>query len=403
MRISKHKFILNSVYNVIANLIPTILLQLIALPLIAKYYTVSQYGIVLTLMSIANIIIQVFGVGVNNTRIIMHSKFKNLGVSENYNRIFWTLSLVMIPLTVFILFMFNIHTDTIFLPLFIIYIILGFMNLYLTSEYNINSNFNLVMKSNIFLAIGYGIGLIIFWRTKQWINILLIGMLFTVIFELKTTNFWKMKVGKSILWKETWSKVLTISASSVIISVITYADRLFLYPILGSKEVAIYYTASLFGKLIGMGLGPISSVLLSNFSNTETISKRFFWRTNILNFVICLLFFLFSLVVSRPIMDVLYPKMSNTITNYINFANLAAILTASAGLIQPMILKFCPIKWQMWIQIVHVMIYFSFCLAGIYMGGLLGFCIANVIVAGIKIMMLCAVGNKYITNNNKII
>ena len=389
-------FLKNSVYNIFANSIPMLSLQLIILPLIAKNYTVGQYGTILTIISIANVIIQIFGIGINNTRVIMNSFYMDKKITENYNKMFKIMVIIIVPVISLILLIFKIKISYVLFILLNIYIILGFLNLYLSSEYNINMDFLLLMKSNLCLTLGYAIGIFIFLFVNQWLLILTIGMLFTVIYELQTTYFWRERKKSSDYWNKTFNKVATISISSAMISIITYADRLFLFPILGANAVATYFAASLFGKIIGMGIGPVSNVLLSTFSSTDIISKKMFWKTNIINFLICIIFFAISIPTAYPIISMLYPSLSDEISVFINLANLAAILNTSAGMIQPMILKFCPIKWQLNIQIIHVFLYFGLSILGVNISGLLGFCIANVVIAIFKIILLCLIGNFYI-------
>ncbi|MEJ4244369.1 hypothetical protein SJ782_14620 [Enterococcus faecium] len=391
-------FLKNSVYNIFANSIPMLFLQLIILPLIAKNYTVGQYGTILTIISIANVIIQIFGIGINNTRVIMNSFYMDKKITENYNKMFKIMVIIIVPVISLILLIFKIKISYVLFILLNIYIILGFLNLYLSSEYNINMDFLLLMKSNLCLTLGYAIGIFIFLFVNQWLLILTIGMLFTVIYELQTTYFWRERKKSSDYWNKTFNKVATISISSAMISIITYADRLFLFPILGANAVATYFAASLFGKIIGMGIGPVSNVLLSTFSSTDIISKKMFWKTNIINFLICIIFFAISIPTAYPIISMLYPSLSDEISVFINLANLAAILNTSAGMIQPMILKFCPIKWQLNIQIIHVFLYFGLSILGVNISGLLGFCIANVVIAIFKIILLCLIGNFYIVS-----
>lgn len=96
-------FLKNSVYNIFANSIPMLFLQLIILPLIAKNYTVGQYGTILTIISIANVIIQIFGIGINNTRVIMNSFYMDKKITENYNKMFKIMVIIIVPVISLIL------------------------------------------------------------------------------------------------------------------------------------------------------------------------------------------------------------------------------------------------------------------------------------------------------------
>lgn len=389
---NKKKIFVNTLYNILGSILPIVFLQLIVYPILSRKLDISTYGKVIALIGFCMLVIQVSGIGINNARIIMAKEYEDNKMEGDFNLLSIYIMIINVFITVLILILVNDRFFSWNNLLALLYIELGFLNLYLSSEFNISLKFNKILKGNIFLIIGYLIGLLLFFLFNLWSLIFFMGMSFIVMFDLKNTDYWKSGFQKTPLFKESLKKVLVISFSSLMISVVTYADRLFLYPLLGSSMVAIYYTASQFGKLISMGLGPISSVILSFFSKKNQMSLKHFWQFNSINFSFCIIFYLISLFLAKPVIGILYPTLSNEIVDYMNIANLAAILTGSSSLVQPIILKFCPVKWQMYIQITHIICYFSLGIVFTNSWGLLGFCYANVIAALFRLILLCVVG-----------
>lgn len=386
------KLIYNSGLNIIASILPVLVLQVVVYPLISRTISVNDYGIFLTIIGLAMLMIQVSGTGINNTRIIMNEEYEEQNIKGDFNFIAVICLILNIFIYLFIINVLHIELSIVNLIGTFLYIQLGFINIYLSAEFSILLDFKNVLKSNIFLVLGYFIGLLFFFINHQWSVIFLIGMFCSVAYQLVKTLYWKIGFKRTNLFNKSIKKVLIISFSSLILSLITYADRVFLYPILGATNVAIYYTSAQFGKLIGMGLTPISSVLLSYFSKNKNMDSKKFSQYICINFLFSLIFYIISLFLAEPIINILYPKMTSEILNYINIANLASIMTASSSLIQPIILKFSPTSWQIYIQVVNIVVYFGLALLFVGKWGLLGFCYSNVISAFIRIIILICIG-----------
>lgn len=390
--LSKKKIYLDFVFNIIASMLPIIFLQLIIYPFIAKYLSVESYGIVLILISAINIITQISGIGINNTRIIKQVEYRK----ESLNGDFRVLSIILIVLNTIIcliaFYLIDANITLIDLFLLILLVQVGFFKTYLTSEYSINKNFKGILISNLYLLGGYILGSIFFLFIKNWIFIFLLGNGISLIYILNTTEIWKEKGGVSSYFKETTLSIFTISFSSLLINLVTYADRLILFPLLGASQVAIYYTASIFGKILALGLSPISSVLLSYFSKDFVMNNKKFWKMNIVNFSLCILFFIIAYFISEPIIKILYPDLYFSVCGLIHIANLTAIVNAATILLQPTILRFCKLKWQIYIQIIHLIMYITFSILVVPKYGILGFAYISLGIALVKLILLLIVG-----------
>ncbi len=398
---SKKKFYLDFIFNIIASMLPIIFLQLITYPFMAKYLSVESYGIALILISAINIITQISGIGINNARIIKQEEYKKIAVNGDFR----ILSIILIILNIMIclisFYLIDSNISLINILLLIILVEFGFLKTYFTAEYSVNKDFKKILISNLYLLGGYILGSIIFLFTKNWVFIFLLGNGISLMYIFKTTKIWKEKGGVSPYFKETSLSIFTISFSSLLINLVTYADRLILFPLLGASQVAIYYTASIFGKILAMGLSPISSVLLSYFSKDFVMNNKKFWKMNSINFILCFLFFIVAYFISEPIIKILYPDLYLKVSGLIHIANLTAIVYAATILIQPTILRFCKLKWQIYIQIIHLIMYVVLSILFVPKYGILGFAYISLGIALIKLVLLLIIGTMSFKNDFK--
>lgn len=78
------------------------------------------------------------------------------------------------------------------------------------------------------------------------------------------------------MFKGTLIESTTLFIAGLISRLINYADKLLIYPVLGGEEVAVYYAASIIGKMISMLISPISNVVLSYLAKIEKKKDNIF-------------------------------------------------------------------------------------------------------------------------------
>lgn len=387
------------IFNIVGSIIPIVFLQLIIQPVMAKYLSTEIYGVALTIIGINNIIVQVSGVGINNTRILKQEFYDENNIKGDFNIILSILLIITIIVSFIWIKIVDKTINNISMFYLILLISMGLLKTYLSSEYNIKKTYKKVVYSNILLVIGYIIGLALFIKTNNWILIFLVGMLLSAVYILKTTDIIKEGFKITHNFKDTFKSALTISLSSLLISLVNYADRIILLPLVGPSQVAVYYTASTFGKVLAMGLSPVSSVLLSYFSKDKFMQNKKFWKMNLINFSLCVLFYIVSLFISEPIIEILYPSIFLEAKPFIKIANITAIINASAILIQPMILKFCDLNWQVYIQIIHLITYCVLSMIFVPKYGMIGFAYISLFISIIKTSILLLIGTASFRKN----
>ena len=85
MKQRKKKIVADFGINIIASGILTIMLQIVIYPLLASRYSDLEYGTILTIMGIMNIIIVTLGNSLNNVRLIQNKEYLDKNVTGDFN------------------------------------------------------------------------------------------------------------------------------------------------------------------------------------------------------------------------------------------------------------------------------------------------------------------------------
>lgn len=383
-------------FNILASLISTGVLQFIVYPSFAKIFHVSLYGQLLTIVGIVNAISLSFGNILNNTRLIQNSEYEEENISGDFNVILSVVNIIGFMIIIIVgnmLFSFSVTINF----LLGIYTILLIIKSYLIVAYRLILDFKLNLYNNIFTVFGYLIGIYITGKTLLWPLTFILGELISIIFLFYTTDLIKEPFKLTKLFKKTKNKYIILILTGLIGNSLVYLDRLIIYPLLGGVAVSIYTVASLFGKTLGIVLGPISGVLLGYYSKSDfNMTKKTFWFLNFSTIILSILFFGFAMGVGPWFTEILYPSLIEEAKPYMFYANLVAVIGAASNMIQPAVLKFAPTQWQFVKEVTFGIIYV---VLGIVLGteyGLIGFCIAGIIANLFKTIFLLAVGSKYI-------
>ena len=65
--------------NILASGIVTCVLQILIYPMLGQNFNIMDYGLLLTIMGVVNIIASAFGNSLNNTRLLKNNLYKNPG------------------------------------------------------------------------------------------------------------------------------------------------------------------------------------------------------------------------------------------------------------------------------------------------------------------------------------
>ncbi len=394
------KFIKDSFFNIIAIALPIISLQLIILPTASSHMTQSAYGYVLTLISLSTIVSFPLGSVLNNIRLLFDKTYADEGLEGDFNIMLFA-SLVINTVFIFIAvkLFYPINNLIDFLAI-IIFSSLNLLRGYLMVDYRLKLNYQNVLINNILMTIGYFLGLLIYLKTDFWQAIYLSGNFFGLVHLLLTTTLLKEAFARTKLFLTTVSKSGQLYIASILMAVTKYVDRLLIFPLLGSSTVTTYYIATLSGKMIGMVVSPFTSVLLSYLVKIERIQKRQFAKLLLILVGISISAFLIVLLVSQPLLKMLYPKWFLAAMKLVPVMTAVAVIDSVSTVINPLIMRFMSIKWQPIISAINVLLYFSFIYIGFTVSGIFGFCLGVLAASVFRLIFLVVILNKgYFSNS----
>lgn len=373
--------------NIIASLIFTIATQLLAFPYLSRIMSGEEYGLLLTVMGIVNVVGVSLGNPLNNTRILLNSEYERQNLNGDYNLIFVFCVVINIIFVGFISTMILKEFNTIVIGCIIISVLMLF-RAYYSASYRIVINYKKNLYSSVFGLLGYILGIVVTHFTGLWVFTFILGELFACIYIYFTANIVHDKFQVTSLFKKSTKKYLLIMSAAILATMMTYMDRFFIYPVLGAEQVSIYNVASFLGKTAGIVMIPITGVLLTYYAKEATLTISQFYKRMGLFTLISLMFYLTILLIGIPITRVLYPTLVEDAIPIFSIANLATAIFILGNTIQPTLLRFCSAKWQPFIQGIYVILYLFIGYIGMKSNGLIGFCYAVVIVNIVKIIIM---------------
>lgn len=370
----RKKIISDVVLSLMSSVIPIMVLQLFVLPGVSRKVGGNVYGMVLTIISFITVLPGSFGNVFNNIRLLKQTDYEEEGQEGDFN----VLYLISCPINLiaFIIFAYLYHFDITLSDAILIIIVALLVTAYeyLNVAFRITLDFASTFICNVILSAGYCLGFGLFSLIGVWPLIYLTGYFLALVYICYKSNIWKEKIQITPMFRGTLSESIMLLGAGLVARTITYADKFLIYPILGGNEVSIYYAASVIGKIISMMISPISSVLLSYLAKMKNQKNKLFWGTFGVSAGVGVVGYFLCLLASRFILQFLYPQYLDVAITYIPITTATAVIIALSAIMNPFVLRFMSMKWQVGINAVTLGIYVVLCLGMLNLFGMIGFC-----------------------------
>ena len=271
------KILIDFIYSFVAYALPTIVLQFVVQPVIASKMTADENGLFITLFNVAKLMVSIFIMPLANLRLLRKSECEK---NELLNPFFNTLFLVAVACTAVIGSIMNgLYRGLQFdffdiLRLLLILLLMGTHDYFMIS-FRLVLDYKRIVFDNCFIVAGYGIGILLFFKTGMWELIFICGYILGTAYVLYSTDLWKSPP-RVCREKAIVRQYGELGASSLLARATTYCDRLIIYPVLGGFDVSVYNAAAVVSKAISVVSAPLRNVLLSYIVNHNemTISKK---------------------------------------------------------------------------------------------------------------------------------
>lgn len=387
----KQRVIKDSLLSLIASALPLAVLQLVVLPLLAARMGDSRYGLTITLISVSTVFSVPWGNSLNNIRLLHGGRYERRQLEGDFNvmlRAGVLLGTALIALA-------TIYYEGGFHPVSMVLIMafsaLNLIREYLAVEFRIRIDYVKYLWNNVFLTLGYFAGLGLFIVTGYWQFIFLAGALFSLLHLLRHTTLHREAYRRTSLFPETAWSFLSLYASAFIAMLPAYADKLMIYPLVGASAVSVYYSAGLLGKLVPMVISPVSGVMLSHLARAKTFHIRQLMQLLAAALAAGAVGFVFILLIDGPVLGLLYPDWAAASLRLVPLTSAASITFAICSMVNPLILRFTDMKWQLIIELVYIGPYIGLSLGLFHLWGLSGFALGVFLSAIFKLSFMSAI------------
>lgn len=379
MKKTRWKIFFDMCLNIGASGAPIAVLQLIIYPYLASHISSEEYGLMITLYSLWVVISNSLGNVLNNIRLLRSTEYEEEGLKGDFPfllRNFTAINFIVILIgTLFYIKELNV----VYLFFSIIISALILFKAYFEVGFRIKLDYVSILNNGILQCLGFMLGLAFFRFFHVWQFVFLFGFLFNTIFTILKTGMLKEPFIKTKLYSNVSKDAQIYTLATFSGSLMTYADKMVLYPLMGGHVVSIYYTATILGKIIGMISGPITGVILSYISKWSNSQKKIFSKILIVGVILAVIGYGITMGISYPVINLLFPQWKDEVMVYLPITTIAIAIQTLNSFLNPFILKFYDMKWQIIIGMVSVAVYFVMALVLWNFYGMIGFCIGTVL------------------------
>lgn len=388
------------IINIIANAIPVFVLQFFVQPLIAKELGAEANGFFLTIIALIHFVVFSTSASLNSTRLLMNREYEEQGVAGDFN-IFLTVFAVLNLLVTL--------AGTLFYDSTLSLIEIGFIALlaliwmvkdYLIVQYRIQLKFTQILINNLLISAGFIIATLLIDYHTYWQVIFLIGYGIGLVHILFTTTILYEPIKKTKLFPSTKKKLFNIGSTNLLKMTAVSFDRLILFPILGGTLVSIYYASTIISKIMSLLAAPLSNVFLSYIVKQSRLSLKMYNVIVVISLAIGLVGYFISLKISVPLLHFLYPEWAEQSIFYVPITTGVALFELMFAFINPIILRFSDIRWQVRIESIYIFLYLLFGLTLLHFYGLLGFSLGVLFAAFLKFITMYFVGVSTLKTKN---
>lgn len=385
------KPIIDIIYNLIASSLPVFLLQLLIQPFINRVVGNTVYGDMLTVISCIDICIGMFGSPFNNTRLLEDRNYKSPG---DFN-ILIAISLgISVSLQLVLSAIYHFNIDFISIIILCIFNICSILVSYHSVEFRLKLSFKNIMFAKICQGFGYCLGAGVFYLTKRWEFVFFFGGVFELTYVMCHTSLWKERYCFTNNFRPTFKRLIILIATTCLTLIITYADRLIIYPAFGSEQVSIYYAATVIGKAVLIITNPIGGVLLSYTAKMDTIKKNVYIMLVGAVTLLAVVGYVIASLMSGPIIRFLYPSCYPQALSYTPITNATVMIGLFYSFCWPVVFRFGAKGSPLVLIGVRIISYLSIAILGMKTWGVFSICYGNLISSILQAVVVIIMGLK---------
>lgn len=383
--------------NILAVAISNGVMQLMLYPTLSKVLSPKEYGLLLTIMGIINVITVAFGDNLCNVRLLENNSYEKREMKGDFQIIL--LLLIILASIVMAVFCFYFKLE---LPIsieIIFIIILSIARSYYSVIYRLVINYRNNLFLNITMSVGYVVGVYLLLNIVEWSIVFILANALGLVFIFVSSSIIREPFKITNQFRRTLIHTVILVGSSLISNSTAYMDRFIIYPILGGDSVSTFTVATFFPKLFMLIVTAMTGVVLSYLvKGKDLLTKKLYVQINVLMIPLFIIITVFTMTVGKWITSILYPTLIESAQDYILIGSLGVTINIVTAFASTVVLAYATSAWQVILSIVRCVLYIVTGTILTSWFGLSGMCIASLITNGVVGFILLIVG--YINTGN---
>jgi O-antigen/teichoic acid export membrane protein len=381
------------IYSMIGLVVMNGVIQLVLYPYLNRQLGADAFGRVLSLISVVAIMGSTFGVAANYSRMV--SETKREASNGDYNIFLLIIAGVSILVSLVSMIWLKEFTLTGYIGFYLLMVVTT-LRYYADVEFRLTVNYKRFLVFYLMISAGYVLGVLIYPVTHSWIIAMLAGEAAAVLYVVcKGHIFSKPYFQKSGQFKNNMVSLAFMSGTELIAALILNADRLMLQAFAGGTAVTIFYTATLVGKIVSLVSTPLNGVVIGHLSKYKGgLSSKNFGLICLAGAVLGVLINVACVGVSYVFVKIMYPDIFEMARPYFWIANAGQVFYFVSGTLTVILLRFTDEKYQLYINIIYLIIFLAISFPMVILYELWGMAAALLIVNVLKVFVIMVVGMK---------
>lgn len=369
-------------------------MQLAINPVLNKWIGEEEFGNYQSIFAVVSIMGTTFGVAANYSRMVRSREKKDH--NGDYNIFLLIVCALCLPVAAGTLILYKSFTALGFVLLAVL-MALTVLRYYGDVNYRITLNYKGFFFYYAIITLGYCLGLPVFkYVLSQWALIFITGEAAAFIFVSIEGNIFKGKdlLKRSPEFSGTMKSVGILSATNILSSVAQQSDKIILGLAMNGEAVTTFYVSTLLGKVISLLTTPLNGVMIGYLTKYEGKFTKKMYRA----FVGALLAVgavavLGCYVASLIFVKLFYPDVFAAAKPYFLLANAGQVFYFISNCLMTVILRIASEKYQMYINIVYIVIYAALVIPMTMKLGLWGITAALLIANALKFVFTAVLGS----------
>lgn len=369
------------------------MLQLLINPMLKKWMGTEAFGDYQSVFAVVSIMGTTFGVAANYSRMVRARDKKD--TNGDYNIFLTIISVLCVAVAAGTLIVYGSFNVIHFLLLTVL-MIATVLRYYGDVNYRMKLNYKGFFVYYAVITAGYCIGLLLFkFISPLWMLTILAGEVAAVLFVLFNGNIFK---GKKLLTRSeefggTMKSVGVLSTTNLLSAIAQQSDKIILGLAMGGEAVTTFYVATLLGKVISLLTTPLNGVLIGYLTKYEgKFTKKMIAIFAAVLLGLGIIALVGCFIASEIFVKLFYPDVYQDAEQYFLLASAGQVFYFISNCLMTVILRVASEKYQMYINIIYIIIYAATVIPLTLSFGLWGMTIALLITNGAKFAITTAVG-----------